>query len=104
MNILLYNLLLPVAFLLYLPVFTVKLIRRGGFRRHFGERFGLYGAGQKAALRGLDRPVWIHAVSVGEAVAAVAGSSAIPPWGLCCPPRPPPDTPSPRGSCRPASP
>jgi len=70
-NILLYNLLLPVAFLLYLPVFTVKLIRRGGFRRHFGERFGLYGAGQKAALRGLDRPVWIHAVSVGEAVAAV---------------------------------
>ncbi|OGV78616.1 MAG: hypothetical protein A3K19_31840 [Lentisphaerae bacterium RIFOXYB12_FULL_65_16] len=66
-----YNLLFPVAFVLYLPLFIYKLVRRGGFSSHFWERFGLYGAEQKRRLAELNRPVWVHAVSVGEVVAAV---------------------------------
>lgn len=68
--LLLYNLLFPVLFLLYLPVFITKLIRRGGSRRQFAERFGIFSAAKKRVLRGLNKPVWVHAVSVGEAVAA----------------------------------
>jgi len=68
--LLLYNLLFPLLFLLYLPVFVTKLLRRGGFRHGFAERFGCFARTRKEALRRLHRPVWIHAVSVGEAVAA----------------------------------
>ncbi|MCF7854783.1 MAG: 3-deoxy-D-manno-octulosonic acid transferase, partial [Candidatus Pacebacteria bacterium] len=68
--LLVYNLVLPILFILYLPVFVAKLVRRGGFTHHFWERFGIFSGTQKAVLRALDRPVWIHAVSVGEVVAA----------------------------------
>ena len=67
----LYNLLFLLAFVLYLPLFIYKLVRRGGYSRSFWERFGVYTAMRKRRLRGLRRPVWIHAVSVGEVVAAV---------------------------------
>lgn len=70
MPLILYNLLLPPLFLLYLPAFIVKLIRRGGFTRNFWERFGIFSAAQRGVLAQLHRPVWIHAVSVGEVVAA----------------------------------
>lgn len=66
----LYNLFFPLLFLLYLPAFITKLIRRGGSRRQFAERFGIFSAPKKRVLRGLNKPVWVHAVSVGEAVAA----------------------------------
>jgi len=72
MKLFLYDLLFLIAFILYLPVFIVKLVRRGGVSHHFSERFGLYSRGQKRGLRELDRPVWIHACSVGEVVAAVS--------------------------------
>ncbi|MFO7821274.1 MAG: 3-deoxy-D-manno-octulosonic acid transferase [Lentisphaeria bacterium] len=65
-----YNLLFPFLFVLYLPMFVSKLIRRGGSRRHFAERFGLFSADRKSELAALQKPIWIHAVSVGEAVAA----------------------------------
>jgi len=71
MALFLYNLLLPLVMLLYLPAFTLKMLRRGGGWRHLGERFGCFSAGQLAALRQLRAPVWVHAVSVGEVVAAL---------------------------------
>lgn len=70
MVLVLYNLLFPLAFLLYLPLFLRKLIRRGGVDWRFFERFGVYGPEQKQRLRALKHPVWIHAVSVGEVVVA----------------------------------
>ena len=70
MKLLLYNLLFPFAFVLYLPAFVVKLVRRGGFAYHFWERFALYSREQRQALAGTGEPVWVHAVSVGEVVAA----------------------------------
>ena len=71
MKLLTYNLVFIPAFIVYLPVFVWKLVRRGGFTHHFWERFGCFSQEQKQALAALDRPVWIHAVSVGEVVAAV---------------------------------
>ena len=70
MSLVLYNLLFPIAFVLYLPGFVAKLIRRGGYSGRFMERFGIYSKSQKAQLRGLPQPIWVHAVSVGEVVAA----------------------------------
>ncbi len=61
-----YNLLLPVALLLSLPGYLAKMFRRGNYGRGFGERFSIYRRDKRAALAALDRPLWIHAVSVGE--------------------------------------
>lgn len=68
---LLYNLILPFAFLLYLPYYLCHIIHRGGLTREYWQRFGIFGRALKAHLRALKAPVWIHAVSVGESVAAL---------------------------------
>ena len=61
-----YEILFHIGYGLMLPTFLPRLIKRGGFRAHFGERFGRYAPGTAARLREKPR-VWIHAVSVGEA-------------------------------------
>lgn len=68
--LIIYNLLFPVAFILYLPVFIIKLLKRGGVDRAYFQRFGIFTADVRRDLRKLDNPVWVHAVSVGEVVAA----------------------------------
>lgn len=60
-----YNLLWPVALLFFLPGYLVKMFRRGGYRRHFGQRLGLYDVELIAKLR-RSSTIWMHAVSVGE--------------------------------------
>ncbi len=70
MALLLYNLVFPLLFLAYLPAYLVKLNRRGGLTRQFWERLAIFGPAKRARLAALERPIWIHAVSVGEAVAA----------------------------------
>lgn len=61
----LYNLVFPIVFLLMLPKFISRMMRRGGYRKHFEQRVGIYGHGVTAHL-GEARRTWIHAVSVGE--------------------------------------
>ncbi len=61
----LYNLLFPVAFLLMLPKFLSRMARRGGYKKHFEQRLGIYGHNTTARLNEAQR-IWIHAVSVGE--------------------------------------
>ena len=64
-----YNLLFPLALLFILPRYLVRMSRRGGFRRDFGQRFALYHGEIKTRLsRG--EWIWIHAVSVGELLVA----------------------------------
>lgn len=65
-----YNLLFPVAFLLMLPKFLTRMARRGGYRRHFEQRVGIYGHSTAAKLA-KGRHIWIHAVSVGELFVAL---------------------------------
>ena len=67
---LLYNLLFPVVFLLMLPKFISRMAQRGGYRRHFEQRLGIYGHGTAARLAE-GRRIWIHAVSVGELFVAL---------------------------------
>src|SRR5438105_12501105 len=62
---LLYNLVWPIGLILFLPGYIVKMFRRGGYRENFWQRLGFYSGGQAARLRGI-RPIWFHAVSVGE--------------------------------------
>ncbi len=67
---LLYNLLLPGVLLLGLPSFLIKGLRRGGLARNFRQRLGVFSDGALARVR--DRkPIWIHAVSVGEVFIAL---------------------------------
>ncbi len=60
----LYRLLFIPAFLIAIPYYAARMIRRGGYAKDFSHRFG----GQKnlpAVANGKKR-VWIQAVSVGE--------------------------------------
>lgn len=67
---LLYNLLLPVVLALGLPSFLIKGLRRGGLARNFRQRLGFFSPDTLAKLQG-KKPIWIHAVSVGEVFLAL---------------------------------
>lgn len=67
---LLYNLLFPFAFLFLLPNYLLRMLRRGGFRQDFGQRFAVYSEGNKKAWAHGEW-YWIHAVSVGELLVAL---------------------------------
>jgi len=70
-NSLFYNLVFIPAFILYLPFFIKRLIQRGVGTADFGERFGLFSKEKKALLVNANKPVMIHAVSVGEVIVAI---------------------------------
>lgn len=61
----LYNLFFAVALGLSAPYYFLRLVRRGDWRRDFGERFGRYGSRIKVAVTN-RHVLWLHAVSVGE--------------------------------------
>ncbi|MDL5054758.1 3-deoxy-D-manno-octulosonic acid transferase [Oscillatoria laete-virens NRMC-F 0139] len=66
----LYNLLFSTAFLLALPFYAWKMIKRGKYRDGFLERFGVYPRKLREALHGRE-VIWVQAVSVGEVMAAL---------------------------------
>ena len=68
---LLYNLLFPILFLFYLPFYLVHIFKRGGLTKEYWQRFGFFDKETRKRLAALENKVWIHAVSVGESVAAV---------------------------------
>src|SRR5690349_18927575 len=61
----LYEILFWVLLVLSAPYYLSRMKRRGGYAKDFGERFGRLSPEKTAKLRNL-RPLWIHAVSVGE--------------------------------------
>jgi 3-deoxy-D-manno-octulosonic-acid transferase len=65
-----YNLLWPIGLLLFLPGYLVKMFRRGGYREKFGQRLGFYDRHLRARLY-WKKPIWLHAVSVGEVMVAL---------------------------------
>lgn len=68
----LYNLLFPLVFLAFLPGLIVKLVKRSGPKRTYGERFGIFSKEKAGALKAAQGAVWIHAVSVGEVNVALS--------------------------------
>ena len=67
---LIYNLLLPVVLVLGLPSFLIKGFRRGGLTRNFRQRLGFFSNETLASFQS-KKPLWIHAVSVGEVFLAL---------------------------------
>ena len=66
-----YNLLLPLGFLFFIPELVIKYRGRGGWKSTFRERFGCFGR-RREELREYRGAIWIHAVSVGETVVALS--------------------------------
>jgi 3-deoxy-D-manno-octulosonic-acid transferase len=73
---LLYNGLLLLASLGGLPYFALKSLRVRKYRAGVRQRFGHVPQEVVAALKG-TRPLWLHAVSVGEVIAAAPLVSAL---------------------------
>ncbi len=73
LSLLLYNILMPVGFLVMLPGAIVKMRRRNGKWRDLLQRFGAFNAETRAAIAALPsaQRLWVHAVSVGEVNVAV---------------------------------
>ena len=67
-----YNLVLPLGFIFFVPGLLWKLWRRPGWKKTFGERFGCYSKERTAELQKFRNGIWVHAVSVGESVIALA--------------------------------
>ncbi|HEX2225562.1 MAG TPA: glycosyltransferase N-terminal domain-containing protein, partial [Candidatus Binatia bacterium] len=71
-----YNSLLTLASLFALPLLPLWLMLRPRFRPGLAQRFGSYAASDLQRVVGM-RPVWIHAASVGETLAAAAFIAAL---------------------------
>ena len=66
----LYNILLVFATILLFPYFLVKLISAPKYRGGISQKLGRVRKGVLKILKKSPRPIWVHAVSVGEVMAA----------------------------------
>ncbi len=66
---LVYDILLILAVPLLVPVYLIRSLRRGRLKKGLGERLGFLSRKKAAFLAGRDT-IWVHAVSVGETMAA----------------------------------
>ncbi len=62
----LYNVLFALAYPFLLPGFLLRMVRRGGYAARMNDRFAIYPEEVVKRFRAGERPVWVHAVSVGE--------------------------------------
>src|SRR5207245_6585967 len=67
----LYSFLTAAAMLLLLPYFIIQGLRRGKYLHSIPERLGWLPASLHARDANAPGAIWIHAVSVGEALAAL---------------------------------
>lgn len=71
-----YNLLWPIGLLFFLPGYFMKMVRRGGYSKKFGQRLGIYDRELRTRLS-KQRSTWLHAVSVGEVNIALKLANAL---------------------------
>ncbi|MGH7772407.1 MAG: 3-deoxy-D-manno-octulosonic acid transferase [Candidatus Binatia bacterium] len=64
-----YNFFLTLVFILALPILPLLFFLGTRFREGFLQRIGFYSREVRESIRG-SRPIWIHAVSVGEVLSA----------------------------------
>ncbi len=65
-----YNIIFTLLYVLLLPHFALRMIRRGGYRERFADRFGRLPENIVEKLKVSRGRIWIHAVSVGEVFVA----------------------------------
>ncbi|MDA3925036.1 MAG: 3-deoxy-D-manno-octulosonic acid transferase [Kiritimatiellae bacterium] len=65
-----YNIVFSFLYLLLMPHFAMRMMRRGGYRERFGDRFGRLPYDIIEKLKSSQGRIWIHAVSVGEVFVA----------------------------------
>lgn len=68
--LLIYNLILCIAVLVTLPYWMIRVLFTKKYRQNIIQRFSIYPKETVEKLKG-KRPLWIHAVSVGETLAAI---------------------------------
>jgi len=66
-----YSLLMGLAALLLVPYWLVQGLRHGKYLAHLGERLGFSFPGLEKLPAQRSTAIWIHAVSVGEALSSV---------------------------------
>ena len=69
-SLFIYNLFFPLVFLALLPGYLVRMLRRGGYREKFGQRFGRYSATDRTRFA-VGEWIWVHSISVGETLLAL---------------------------------
>lgn len=67
-----YSVLMGLAVLLTSPYWLIQGLRHGKYLTNLGERFGFSFPGLEKLPRQRQGAIWIHAVSVGEALSGVA--------------------------------
>ena len=72
----LYQLIWPLIFLILLPRFIYRMVKRGGYGLHFNHRLGIYSSTLKEKAKARS-PIWVHAVSVGEMYVAITMANAL---------------------------
>ncbi|MFA7172992.1 MAG: 3-deoxy-D-manno-octulosonic acid transferase [Kiritimatiellia bacterium] len=70
MRWLFYNTVFTLLYLLLLPHFVLRMLRRGGYKERFWDRFGRLPSDVVQRLKASPGRIWIHAVSVGEVFVA----------------------------------
>lgn len=65
-----YNLAFPLAFVVLLPGYLLRMMRRGGYREKFGQRMGRFSPRDRDRLVAGDW-TWVHSISVGETLLAL---------------------------------
>ena len=68
---LLYDVLFTLCLLVSVPVLFARMAFRRKYRESFFAKLGVWPTKLRRRLRRLDRPVWIHALSVGELLSAL---------------------------------
>ena len=67
----LYNLLFAAVYPFLLPSFLFRMFRRCGYAARMNDRFAIYPEGLLDSFDDSNRPIWVHAVSVGEVQVAL---------------------------------
>ena len=70
MRWIIYDFIFVLLYILLLPHFALRMVRRGGYRERFGDRFGRLPRDIVDTLKASKGRIWIHAVSVGEVFVA----------------------------------
>lgn len=69
-SLFIYNLFFPLVFVALLPGYLLRMLRRGGYREKFAQRFGRYTTEDRARFAGGEW-IWLHSISVGETLLAL---------------------------------